>query len=81
MFPCWRAAGFPAQGPLAQRKLLHGLLTGLPSMQLVRAETSTSWLWLLGCFSPCSHTRQSSSSEGKTQRIALLAAFFALRGH
>ena len=26
----------------AQRKLLHGLLTGLPSMQLVRAKTSTS---------------------------------------
>ena len=36
----------------AQRKFLSGSLTGLLSIQLDRAVTYTSLLWLSGCFSP-----------------------------
>ena len=62
---------------------LRGSLTGLQSMPLGKVVTYTSSPWLLGCWSPYLHTKtelivRGLYGAGKTQRIALLAAFFAL---
>ena len=79
-----------AANPLAgsvsvQKRLLPGLLTGLLSMQLDKAETSTLTMAVEVLLSLLTHKTElivrGVYGAGETQCIALLAAFFALRGH